>query len=263
VASPTSLRPGGARERVADFTQLPGRAADYGRMLHHRVLAVIGLLIALVPTACAPQSGDSGPDELHHPVWLTGTLSATNKTTAGQTQVQILELRADGSAVDTWRTIEDDLPQLDPRESNAYVDWSLDGSSLQVDSLTRTMHVAANCHLVQLDDRVFQHGSDSPIAGCPQAEAPLTEQESAFVGGWSYSNEDGAYIFMWFNADRRLSVTLGMTAASIESTFSVAKDGTLHAQTPDGVDTFDANVTLTSTGRLRWCEGKDCTVLHR
>jgi len=180
----------------------------------------------------------------------------------------VIELRADGSATDNWRSFADSLPAVDLVDSTDRVGWSLNGTSLRVDNLTHTMHVAANCHLVQLDDRVFTHvnvslDASDPIAGCLQAEAPLTTEEAALLGGWTYFDDDNAFISMYFDTDRRLSVTLGWNTEAVLTTFSVDQDGTLHGKTPDGVEVFNATVTKAGSKQLRWCEGKNCTVLHR
>ena len=54
-------------------------------------------------------------------------------------------------------------------------------------------------------------------------------------------------------------MTVGsITAAPIETAFSITDDGTLEAHGPDGTATLAAKVTITSRGRLRWCEGSHC-----
>jgi hypothetical protein len=229
-----------------------------------------GLLIFFATVGCASQSSknaEAGPDEAHNPSWLVGNLRATNRTATGQVQIQDIELRADGSATDSWRSFASSVPAVDLADSADRVDWSLDGTSLRVDNLTHTMNVAANCHLVQLDDRVFTHVDPSldataAIAGCPQTEAPLTTEETAFLGAWSYSDDDGGHIFMYLDADRRLSVTLGWTEPVL-TTFSIDPDGTLHGRTPDGVEVFNAKVSKAGNAQVRWCEGKDCMTFHR
>lgn len=218
----------------------------------NRLVVCSVLLSSLGVVACSPSSAD-GPDD-SHPAWIGGQLRSESKTTWDEIQVENITLKPDGSGTDTWRTFNADVPGDEPYDRVTHVEWSLKGTTLKVGDLSYRMSVSANCHLVQLGDRIYHNGGDGPIAACPYPDAPLTTTEASLLGSWS-----GGGLFVNLNDSRLLMINVEVVDTYLA--YSVGDDGTLHGTSPDGTELLTVNLEKNASGWLKWCDRGKCILL--